>query len=424
MNGGGSWDACPSPAPRAFGGGGGAGLSPILSTSPKTSPARQQASTTPFVAQNNFFMTTPDGGAWTEDRKPGRRRNQHGQRQAATRSFGGAANKNEDLTAYDGSDLQMQPGQVETPISTPPTASDPPSESEDTAEPAERLSSFAFSGLTLPVHSFPAPDEVRVRNTFIESPTKRSSSLDRFYKERQVKSQPTSGPPSGKLEFAGLHPTMFDFEAVLGRPPFIATPASSDVDTAPGTPRKVLGGIEAFNHCLATRPTDLVTDSGSVAGSTTAESLNFGSVNLVVPPVEHCGMHAGSSSGSAGHGDLGRAGSSCFGSGEIRCPPDSAAAGDASRRDLAKLVLGSAEMPSRGSELHQWGACKPCAFVFQGGCNNDVQCQFCHLCQPGERKRRKKERMAMKRETRGEAGTRMQAVPWNGQDLMAFPYEG
>jgi len=42
--------------------------------------------------------------------------------------------------------------------------------------------------------------------------------------------------------------------------------------------------------------------------------------------------------------------------------------------------------------LHQWNACKPCAFMFQGGCKNGVECDFCHLCEQGERKRRKKER--------------------------------
>ncbi|CAK0873518.1 unnamed protein product [Prorocentrum cordatum] len=60
-------------------------------------------------------------------------------------------------------------------------------------------------------------------------------------------------------------------------------------------------------------------------------------------------------------------------------------------------VLGSAVFPSRGSALHQWGVCKPCAFVFQAGCNTGVDCQFCHLCEPGERKRRKKERVAKRR---------------------------
>jgi len=64
-------------------------------------------------------------------------------------------------------------------------------------------------------------------------------------------------------------------------------------------------------------------------------------------------------------------------------------------------VLGSAALPSRGSALHAWRACKPCAFVFQEGCQNKELCDFCHLCEPGERKRRKKERRIQKRESSG-----------------------
>jgi len=52
--------------------------------------------------------------------------------------------------------------------------------------------------------------------------------------------------------------------------------------------------------------------------------------------------------------------------------------------------LGSAEVPSIGSSGHRFGSCKPCAFVFTKGCASGVDCIFCHLCQPGEKKRRQK----------------------------------
>jgi hypothetical protein len=54
-------------------------------------------------------------------------------------------------------------------------------------------------------------------------------------------------------------------------------------------------------------------------------------------------------------------------------------------------------LPSRGSMQHQSGNCKPCAFVFEG-CKNGTACEFCHLCEPGERVRRKKEKLALRRE--------------------------
>lgn len=60
-------------------------------------------------------------------------------------------------------------------------------------------------------------------------------------------------------------------------------------------------------------------------------------------------------------------------------------------------VLGSPEMPTRGSAGHHLRNCKPCAFVDKG-CESGVDCRFCHLCEPGEKKRRKKEKLAMRRQ--------------------------
>eukprot|EP00930_Biecheleria_cincta_P095999 TRINITY_DN87886_c0_g1_i1.p1 TRINITY_DN87886_c0_g1~~TRINITY_DN87886_c0_g1_i1.p1 ORF type:complete len:374 (+),score=52.77 TRINITY_DN87886_c0_g1_i1:69-1190(+) len=74
--------------------------------------------------------------------------------------------------------------------------------------------------------------------------------------------------------------------------------------------------------------------------------------------------------------------------------------GSIDHQALPKAELGSPELPSRGSALHAWKACKPCAFVFQEGCANNEECEFCHLCEPGERKRRKKERKNERRDVR------------------------
>lgn len=44
-----------------------------------------------------------------------------------------------------------------------------------------------------------------------------------------------------------------------------------------------------------------------------------------------------------------------------------------------------------GSAKHQEGKCKPCAFAWKPeGCGSGVECQFCHLCPPGEKQRRKR----------------------------------
>jgi len=55
---------------------------------------------------------------------------------------------------------------------------------------------------------------------------------------------------------------------------------------------------------------------------------------------------------------------------------------------------GSLELPSVGSAGHGSGRCKPCAFAHSKGCENGAACRFCHLCEPGEKKRRQKEKQA------------------------------
>lgn len=49
-----------------------------------------------------------------------------------------------------------------------------------------------------------------------------------------------------------------------------------------------------------------------------------------------------------------------------------------------------AEVRTVGSSRHSLGLCKPCAFFHTKGCAGGFQCVFCHLCPPGEKKRRQK----------------------------------
>jgi len=61
------------------------------------------------------------------------------------------------------------------------------------------------------------------------------------------------------------------------------------------------------------------------------------------------------------------------------------------------------EYPSVGSRAHPLGTCTPCTFVYTKGCANGSSCQFCHLCDAGERKRRAKlQRAAKKRTAQGQ----------------------
>mmetsp|Transcript_123924 Transcript_123924/g.246700 ORF Transcript_123924/g.246700 Transcript_123924/m.246700 type:complete len:304 (+) Transcript_123924:130-1041(+) len=66
---------------------------------------------------------------------------------------------------------------------------------------------------------------------------------------------------------------------------------------------------------------------------------------------------------------------------------------DGNNTDLLRVIRladSLEELPSQGSALHSAGRCKPCAFVHTKGCNTGKACQFCHLCDQGSSKRRKK----------------------------------
>lgn len=53
----------------------------------------------------------------------------------------------------------------------------------------------------------------------------------------------------------------------------------------------------------------------------------------------------------------------------------------------------AAALASIGSMSHEQGKCKPCAFVHRPvGCMDGPACIFCHVCEPGERKRRQKQK--------------------------------
>jgi len=61
-------------------------------------------------------------------------------------------------------------------------------------------------------------------------------------------------------------------------------------------------------------------------------------------------------------------------------------------------ALGSPALPTVGSQGHRQGRCKPCAFAWKGaGCQGGVDCPFCHLCDPEEKKRRRKAKFAQRR---------------------------
>jgi len=81
-------------------------------------------------------------------------------------------------------------------------------------------------------------------------------------------------------------------------------------------------------------------------------------------------------------------------------------------------------VPSRGSALHKFGACKPCAFVGHGVCRNGANCQFCHLCEPGEKKRRRKEWLETKRQARRHVEVGMMVSKKRGSAMFHSGFAG
>merc|ERR1711972_478583 len=68
---------------------------------------------------------------------------------------------------------------------------------------------------------------------------------------------------------------------------------------------------------------------------------------------------------------------------------------------FAELRTSNAHRLSRGSAVHNSGACKPCAFLFkEEGCRAGLGCAFCHLCGPNEKLRRKKLQKSAWRQSR------------------------
>jgi len=58
-----------------------------------------------------------------------------------------------------------------------------------------------------------------------------------------------------------------------------------------------------------------------------------------------------------------------------------------------------AAIPTVGSAGHGVRKCKPCAFVWkESGCQSGTSCKFCHLCDPAEKKRRRKAKLQLRRD--------------------------
>jgi len=73
-------------------------------------------------------------------------------------------------------------------------------------------------------------------------------------------------------------------------------------------------------------------------------------------------------------------------------------------------------MWSIGSAKHATGDCKPCGFLWKKGCHKAQNCQFCHLCKSDEVKKRKRDKIALRR--------REEEMMWQcGENEEPMPHE-
>jgi len=234
---------------------------------------------------------------------------------------------------------------------------------------------------------YPAP--LFVRNTFLDCMEARPPSLEEFLQERLVKSCPTSGisDAGGPQQVPGrrrLHNLVR-----AGRQPVVAA-TETDVETESPTslPVRAQGTHEDTASECSTADT-----AGAVAGparqakgdvvvldlQTALARLNGivpapASAARVVVPAPPVSPEQVAGWASTRGGPL---------------QPEAPAAGT-----MPAGAEAAAGLPSAGSAGHFAGRCKPCAFVNSKGCSIGKDCQFCHLCEPGEKKRRQKEKRA------------------------------
>merc|ERR1711972_330865 len=217
------------------------------------------------------------------------------------------------------------------------SASPPPSPSQVVAAPSHtRSAAHHFPCSTFPEFEYPVP--YSIRNTFIDAGIGRPLSLEEFYEERRVHSCPVQLPPG-----------LGDEEAQERQSRRSATHESTIISSAVAAAAAASAAAVAATRCWLQRA-----PRSNVACCQTDRAQN----------------------------------SSAMPNAPILLLAEA----------LAEPELGSPEKPTVGSVGHNSGTCKPCAFYHTKGCGNGVECGFCHLCPPGEKKRRQKDKFASQRE--------------------------
>lgn len=228
--------------------------------------------------------------------------------------------------------------------------------------------------------------EYAVKNTFIDWPATRDSSLEEFITERGFKSCPASRMLS--LEEAP--------EGAFGISTSLSTNLESAVKNAftqwPATRGPSLD--EEYSAAVTMSadidaPLKSVTQWPATRGPSLEDECplgwNLSLQELLKEPEFHCDASTAASTNE-------------------ETAPASQSVSDDEAEAQAPLVISLTSglgISSAGSIGHEFGMCKPCAFLWkESGCEKGQDCPFCHLCPAGEVKRRKKEKLAFRKAAR------------------------
>jgi len=245
-------------------------------------------------------------------------------------------------------------------------------------------SPYPTDALGLPEYDYPTPWSIEegsqavgdkypsaliVKNTFLGTQVNRPSSLQEFFNERGTKSCPASS--------IGLPPGLEDMVE--------PEEAAARLAAVEATYLQMAGMTET--HYI---PSELL-DDAQVMDDTGCFAATQQHQPVVLDLMQALSARLGEHLQQTSHMQPEQ-----FLHVQYQCAPP---AYSAFAMQGTEPVIGSAECPTVGSQGHRFGACKPCAFMYTKGCGNGVNCSFCHLCEPGEKKRRAKENQAAHRMT-------------------------
>lgn len=220
---------------------------------------------------------------------------------------------------------------------------------------------------------FEYPPELCVKNTFIDCKVPRSPGLDGFYQERRIRSCPSSG-----VEKTNEDDEPID-NAILHDNSFCS--GIGDASVGNGTTSAGSSGISDNN-----------------SEESAASDISYAEKAMKEWRLDDDVCDVGAETPQAS------------------CP---------TVLDLGNLITEESAddgpvQTNIGSQYHSMGHCKPCAFFHTKGCESGDDCIFCHECDPGEKKLRRKEKQEA-RKMLNYARARAANAMMNGIALVPVP---